>query len=71
MDDDLTPTPGADLAKLRRDAGVRQEALAKSLGMHRVTLSNLENADTVDVIRAARYRKALRDLVDEAVGVSA
>lgn len=65
-DEDLAPTPGSDLAELRRSAGVGQQELADRLGMHRVTLSGLENAPTVDVIRSARYRKALRELVAEA-----
>jgi DNA-binding XRE family transcriptional regulator len=70
-DDELTPTPGKDLAKLRRTAGIGQVALAQRLGMHRVTLSLLENAPEVDVLKSARYRRAVFDIVAEATEVPA
>lgn len=60
------PVPGPELADLRKTVGVLQVDLAKRLGMHRVALSGWERAAKVDPIRAARYRRALRELVDEA-----
>lgn len=68
MDDELPqPTPGPELARIRKTQGVEQAALADRLGIHRVTLSGWERSATVDPIRAARYQRALRDLVTEAV----
>ena len=64
---DLTPTPGPQLAARRRVAGIDQEALAARLGIHRVTLSGWERSASVDVVRTARYERALLDLVGEAV----
>ena len=64
---DLTPTPGPELAAHRRVAGIDQEDLAARLGIHRVTLSGWERSASVDVIRAARYERALLELVAEAV----
>lgn len=61
------PTPGPQLAELRRSVGVGQEELARRLGVHRVSLSGWENAASVDVIRSARYRKALREIAAEAI----
>jgi DNA-binding transcriptional regulator YiaG len=61
------PTPGPQLAELRRSVGVGQEELARRLGVHRVSLSGWENAASVDVIRSARYRKALRSIAAEAI----
>lgn len=61
-----TPTPGPDLADLRRQCGVTQVALATRMGVHRVTLNGWEKAAAVDPLRAARYRRALREIVAEA-----
>jgi DNA-binding XRE family transcriptional regulator len=61
--------PGPSLAELRRSLGVGQADLARRLGMHRVTLYGLERAAVVDPIRAARYQRALREIVDEAVAL--
>lgn len=69
-DEDLAPTPGPDLAAFRRSAGIAQVDLAKRLGMHRTNLGKLEGTPEVDVIRAVRYRKAVRELVEEAVGAA-
>jgi DNA-binding transcriptional regulator YiaG len=60
------PTPGPDLAALRKSLGVQQKDLAARLGMHRVGLRGWERAAVVDPMRAARYRRALRELVNEA-----
>jgi DNA-binding transcriptional regulator YiaG len=65
------PTPGPELAELRRSVGVGQEELARRLGVHRVSLSGWENAAAVDVIRASRYRKALLEIANEAIGETA
>jgi DNA-binding transcriptional regulator YiaG len=62
-----SPTPGPDLAARRKEMGVAQAALATRLGIHRVTLSGWEGEAKVDPIRAARYERALRELVAEAV----
>ena len=71
-DDELPqPTPGPELAEMRRSVGVGQEDLARRLGVHRVSLSGWENAASVDAIRSARYRRALRELADEAIGETA
>lgn len=71
-EDDLPqPTPGPELAELRRRVGVGQEELARRLGVHRVSLSGWERSASVDVVRAARYRRALREIAAEAVGESA
>ena len=71
-DDDLPrPTPGPELAELRRSVGIGQVELAKRLGVHRVSLSGWENAASVDAIRAARYRRALRELAAEAIEATA
>lgn len=61
------PTPGPSLADLRKKQGVSQQDLAARMGVHRVTLNKLEGAAEVDPIKAARYRRALLDLVDEAI----
>lgn len=66
-----TPTPGPDLADLRRRMGVTQVALASRMGVHRITLNGWEKAATVDPLRAARYRRALQEIVAEATAVVA
>ena len=63
------PVPGPVLATLRREMGVSQVALAARMGVHRITLNGWEKAATVDPLRAARYRRALRELVAEGTGV--
>lgn len=63
----IQPTPGPVLAEERRRLGVRQVDLAARLGMHRVSLRGWERSAEVDPIRAARYIKALRDVVSKAV----
>lgn len=66
--DDLPePVNGPDLADKRKRLGVTQQALADALGVHRTRLNAWERALPLDAIRAARYRKALADLVREAV----
>lgn len=70
-DDELTPTHGHDLAKMRRLAGIGQVELAKRLGIHRVTLGGIERDPAVTVIQAARYRRAVREIVAEETQVSA
>lgn len=69
MDDAFPqPVPGPELAELRRTQGVEQKDLAARLGIHRVTLSGWERAAEVPPVRAAQYRRALRELVIEAAG---
>jgi len=71
MDDTFPqPTPGPDLAALRRSQGVTQITLAERLGIHRVTLNSWEGSAEVDPIRAERYRRAVRELVAEATGAA-
>jgi DNA-binding transcriptional regulator YiaG len=60
------PVPGSDLAAARRQCGVTQVALAARMGVHRITLNGWERAPSVDPLRAARYHKALREMVLEA-----
>lgn len=68
MDETLPkPIPGPTLADARRRVGVAQADLARRLGVHRVSLSGWERAAAVDPIRAARYQRALRELVAEAI----
>lgn len=69
MQSDTLPQPvsGPSLAKQRRQVGVAQTDLARRLGMHRVSLSGWERAAFIDPIRAARYERALRELVAEAI----
>jgi DNA-binding transcriptional regulator YiaG len=67
MEDLPQPVPGPELATLRKTLGVAQVDLAQRLGVHRVTLNGWERAATIDPIRAARYRKAVAELVKEAV----
>lgn len=62
-----SPTPGPALAGRRREMGVTQRDLAERIGIHRVTLVGWEGEAKVDPIRAARYERALRELVAEAV----
>lgn len=66
MSDYPSPTPGPELAGLRRQCGVTQVALAARMGVHRITLNGWERAASVDPLRAARYHKALREMVTEA-----
>lgn len=66
-DDFPRPVPGPSLADLRKKVGIRQDALAERLGMHRVTLSGIERSPSVDPVRAARYQNALAELVAEAL----
>lgn len=65
------PTPGPELADLRRQCGVTQVALAARMGVHRITLNGWERAAAVDPLRAARYQRALREIVTEATAVTA
>jgi transcriptional regulator with XRE-family HTH domain len=62
------PIPGPRLAELRKSLGVKQIDLANRMGMHRVSLNGWERAAEVDPMRAARYQRALREIVAEAVG---
>jgi len=55
-----------DLASLRDRCGISQIALASRMGVHRVTLRQWEKKPRLDPVRAARYRRMLRQLVDEA-----
>jgi transcriptional regulator with XRE-family HTH domain len=66
-DDFPRPVPGRSLADLRKKVGIRQDALADRLKMHRVTLSGIEHAPEVTPVLAARYQNALAELVAEAV----
>ena len=61
------PVAGPELADLRRTLGVAQVDLARVLGVHRVTLHGWERAAEVSPIRAAKYQRGLRALVDAAV----
>lgn len=61
------PTSGAELLAHRKSMGVRQVDLAKALRVSRVTLHRWERETQVDAIRAARYRRAVDDLVAQAV----
>lgn len=65
-DDFPGPTPGPDLAALRVSLGISQKDLAQRLGMHRVSVRGWEKAAEVPVVDAARYRRALREIVNEA-----
>lgn len=69
MSDDTIPQPttGSDLAEMRRAAGVAQQDVARVLGVHRITLNKWEGSPQVDTIRAARYQRAVRELVHEAI----
>lgn len=71
VEDFPRPTPGPELAQLRKQLGVEQKALADRLGMHRISIRGWERSAEVDPIRAAKYRKALHELVAEAVGGTA
>lgn len=60
--------PGSTLAAERDAYGVTREDLAEKMGRHRNTLRAWEaDGSEVDAIRAAKYRKALHELVAEAV----
>lgn len=65
------PIPGPDLARLRKTQGIEQAALAKRLDIHRVTLSAWERSAAVSPIRAARYQRALRDILEESIEATA
>lgn len=65
-DDFPGPVPGPDLAALRTSLGIPQKDLAARLGMHRVSLRGWEKAAHVPPVHAARYRRALREIVSEA-----
>lgn len=67
MEDLPRPVDGRKLAHRRRELGVRQQDLAASLGIHRVTLHEWEREELLDPIRAARYERALVSLVERAV----
>lgn len=59
--------PGAILATERDTFGVSRKDLANKMRLHRNTLRDWERAPEVNVINASRYRKALHELVDEAL----
>lgn len=61
------PVPGPELARLRKSVGVTQVELAARVGVTRINLGRWEKAAEVDALRAVRYRKALREIVAEAV----
>lgn len=67
MEDLPKPIPGPELADQRKTLGVAQADLARRLGMHRVSLRGWERSAEVDPIRAARYQRALREIVAEAI----
>lgn len=67
MQDIPEPTTGADLVNLRKSLGVRQTDIARAVGIGRVSLHRWEQADSVDAIRAARYRRAVEELYRAAV----
>ena len=71
MNDATTPTPkpspGAELVALRKREGVSQKAVAEALGIHRTRLNAWESESEVDTIRAERYRRAVAQLVAEAI----
>ncbi len=62
------PVPGPELKAKRRRSGVPQIDLARRMGVHRVTLSGWEKAAEVDPLRAARYQRALQQILEEATG---
>lgn len=67
MQDLPSPVTGADLVSLRKSLGVRQADIARKLGIGRVSLHRWEQAESVDAIRAARYRRAVDELYRAAV----
>lgn len=67
MQDVPQTTTGAALVDLRKSFGVRQADIAKKLGIGRVSLHRWEQAESVDAIRAARYRRAVDELYRAAV----
>jgi len=67
MQDTPPPATGADLTGLRKSLGVRQVDIAHKLGIGRVSLHRWEQAESVDAIRAARYRRAVDELYRAAV----
>jgi hypothetical protein len=40
------------------------------MGIHRITLNGWERAAAIDPLRAARYQRALRELVTEGTSVA-
>lgn len=60
--------PGPALADLRTSVGISQGALAKRLGVSRQTVISWEQRAAVPALKAHRYRRALREMVDEATG---
>ena len=67
MQDTPSPTTGTDLVNLRKSLGVRQADIARKIGIGRVSLHRWEQAESVDAIRAARYRRAVDELYRAAV----
>lgn len=68
MSDDLpVPVPGPSLREKRLQVGISQADLAKRVGVHRVSLNDWENRASLDPIRAAKYERALRELIAEAI----
>jgi transcriptional regulator with XRE-family HTH domain len=67
--EDIAPqsSTGPDLAALRRELGITQDALASRLGVHRVTVAGWEARATVDAVTAGRYRIAASELALEAI----
>lgn len=61
------PVNGKHLADLRRAQGVPQKELAYAIGITRGRLYVWETDAALDPVRAARYERALRQLVDEKV----
>jgi len=70
-DDFPRPVPGRSLAALRVKVGIKQQALADRLAMHRVTLSGIEHSPEVNPVKAAQYQNALAELIAEAVAPEA
>lgn len=62
--------PGPALAQIRTSVGVSQDALAKRLGVTRQTVISWEQRAAVPALNAHRYRRALREIVDEKTGVA-
>ena len=63
--------PGPELAQIRTSVGISQEALAKRLGVTRQTVISWEQRAAVPALKAHRYRRVLREMVDEATGPTA
>jgi DNA-binding transcriptional regulator YiaG len=71
MQDLPRPVPGPELAAQRKALGIRQTDLAARLEMHRVTLRGWERAAEVSPLQAARYQRALREIIADASGSAA